>query len=281
MTRELGRTDADTRLEQGVAGMVALENRIEGLLDRLRGDVQGHPSAAAAFERFHAVAKEHRDGIAAHLRELSKGDSQAQAAGTTGAAAADTGASSDGTSVSTGAASRALRALYLAFNDAALGYGVLHEVAHVLDSLRHGATLRLVERHLRGYAAAAQEINQLVADVVSWELRKDGQFCECQCPSCALGICWCIAHTTDAINTAWRETAPPHPSPGLRVAPNPRRPADLDVREGDVVIAVDGHRVATTADVTAAVVARGHGEPIRLGIERKSVGTMEVVATRR
>lgn len=276
MTRDQGAT-GESRLRQCVAALAALEQRIEALLDQTRGEVQGYARAAAAVERFHAVAKEHRDGMLVHLRHLGIEQGPASQAAQTGGAPAET--TSD--DLATGAVSRALRKLYLAFNDAALGYGVAHEVAHVADSLRHAPTLRMVERHLRGYAAAAQEINQLLPEVVSWELRREGQFCECQCPSCALGICWCIAHTTDAINTAWRETAPPHPSPGLRVAPNPRRPADLDVREGDVVIAVDGHRVATTADVGAAVVARGHGEPIRLGIERKGEGTLEVVATRR
>ena len=282
----IGGADAkpgDRRPIECVAALAALEARIEALLDQVRADVQGHARAAAAFERFHAVAKQHRDGIAAHLRELGGSAGRPDRAEQTGPPTSPEvgGASSPSDSgVCTGAVSRALRGAYLAFNEAALGYSVLHEIAHVSDSLRYAATLRLAERHLRGYAGAAQEINQLVAEVVSWELREEGQFCECQCPSCALGICWCIAHTTDAVNAAWRDTAPPHPSPGLRVVPNPRRPADLDVREGDLVIAVDGHRVATTADVMSAVVSRGHGEPIRFGIERRSAGTLEVTATR-
>ena len=147
-----------------------------------------------------------------------------------------------------GRVSRALRGACLAFNDAVMGYGVLHETAHVSGSQRYPATLRIAEQHLREYAAA-QETAQLLADVVAWELRQEGQFCACECPACGLGVCWCVAHTTDAMATAWRETAPAYPSLGLRVVPGPRRPADLDVREGDLVVAVDGRRVATTADV--------------------------------
>jgi hypothetical protein len=261
-------------VRRGVTALVGVESSVEALLDRLRPVVAAHARTAAAFERFHAVAKEQRDALAAHVRELG-GEGGGAAADTEGAVMAAGG------DACTGDVSRALRDAYLAFNEAAVGYSVLHETAHVCDSTRFGATLRLAERHLKGYAGAAQLVNQLIPGVVAWELRRAGQDCDCRCPACALGICWCIAHSTDAIDTAWRETAPPHPSRGLRVAPNGRRPAELDVREGDVVIAVDGRRVATTADVTAAVVGRSPGEPVTLGIERPGVGAMEVVATRR
>ena len=287
MTREPG----VSRLPQCVAGMIAIENRIEALLDRLRGEVRGHAGTASAFERFHAIARDHRDGLVMLLRELRDLPGRTSHSGHSGrtdspgpdeaeppAAAVGTGGEVDG--MGTGAVTCALRDVYLAFNEATVGYSVLHETAHVFDSVRHSATLRMAEQHLRSYTRAAQEINQLIADVVAWELRQEGQFCECQCPSCALGICWCIAHTTDTISAAWRETAPAYPSGGLRVAPNPRRPAQLDVREGDLVIAVNGRRAATTADVTTAVLALGPGQSITFGIERRSIGAIEVTATR-
>src|SRR5262245_6406410 len=235
------------RLKHSVAGMVALEARTEALLGRLRGEVEGHLGAASALERYHATSEAQRDRLKAHLWALGgeAGDAPAGAPPSDGAPAT-AGATGPG-----GTASRALRDAYLALNEAAFGYGVLHETAHVVDSVRHAATIQLAERHLRAYTAGAQELNQLLADVVACELRQEGQYCECRCPSCDLGICWCVAHTTDAINTAWRDTAPAYPSAGLRVAPSPRRPPDLDVREGDLVIAVDGQRVASTADVTS------------------------------
>jgi PDZ domain len=250
------------RLKHSVAEVVALEGRTEAHLGRLRGEVGGHFGAAAALERYHATSEAQRDRLKAHLWALGgeAGDLPAGAPPSEGAPAT-AGATGPG-----GAASRALRDAYLALNDAAFGYGVLHETAHVIDSVRNAATIQL---------------NQLLADVVAWELRREGQYCECRCPACDLGVCWCVAHTTDAINAAWRDTAPAYPSPGLRVAPSPRRPPDLDVLEGDLVIAVDGQRVASTADVTSAVMSHAPGEPIRLGIERRSVGALEVVATRK
>ena len=281
----------DGRVRQIVAGMVELEGRTAGLIERLRADAGAYPGAGAAFERFARTAAAHRERLGRHAQELGAlaGPSGTPPAGDAGGAiegapapgwgdAREPGQAEGG--VYTGRVSRALRGACLAFNDAVMGYGVLHETAHVSGSQRYPATLRVAEQHLREYAAAAQETTQLLADVVAWELRQEGQFCACECPACGLGVCWCVAHTTDAMATAWRETAPAYPSLGLRVVPGPRRPADLDVREGDLVVAVDGRRVATTADVTAAVLSHAPGEPVTLGIERRAVGALEIVARR-
>jgi hypothetical protein len=282
------------RLQRSIAGLVALEDQTAALLERLAGAARAHPEATAALERLHATSRDHRDGLVAHLRELgplpgSLGNSTEESAASDNNAAAVgpprdapvAGGTEPVDTVCTGPVSRSLRLAYLACNDATVGYGALHATAHICDSVRFAATVRLAERHLRRYTRAAQEINQLLAEVVAWELRQQGQVCACRCPACGLGICWCSAHTTDALNAAWRETAPAYPSSGLRVAPNSRRPADLDVREGDVVIAVDGRRVATTADVTAAVLGHAPGEPITFGIDRPGAGAIEITATRR
>jgi hypothetical protein len=280
------------RLQRSIAGMVALEDQTAALLERLACAVRVHPGATAALERLHATSRDHRDGLVAHLRDLGPAPDPVgnpAKSGVSGNDAAANGPPRDpragGTEpvdgVCAGPVSRSLRRAYLACQDATVGYSVLHATAHVCDSVRFAATVRLAERHLRRYTRAAQEINQLLAEVVAWELRQEGQSCACRCPACGLGICWCSAHTTDAVNAAWRETAPAFPSSGLRVAPNSRRPADLDVRERDVVIAVDGRRVATTADVTAAVLGHAPGEPITFGIDRPGAGPIEITATRR
>jgi hypothetical protein len=270
----------DGRVGRLVEGVVALEGRTAGLLDRLRADANDHPGAGAAFERFAQTAATHRERLEQHAQELGVFAGPPGSPGTAPETSADRGAGPAYGGVYTGRVSRALRGACLAFNDAVMGYGVLHETAHVTGSQRYPATLRIAEQHLREYAAAAQETTQLLADVVAWELRQEGQFCACECPACGLGVCWCVAHTTDAMATAWRETAPAYPSQGLRVVPSPRRPQDLDVREGDVVVAVDGRRVATTADVTAAVLSHAPGEPITLGIERRAEGALEITARR-
>ena len=217
----------DGRVGRLVEGVVALEGRTAGLIDRLRADANDHPGAGAAFERFAQTAAAHRERLEQHAQELGvltgPPGSPGAAPGTSADADKEAGEAYGG--VNTGRVSRALRGACLAFNDAVMGYGVLHETAHVSGSQRYPATLRIAEQHLREYAAAAQETTQLLADVVAWELRQEGQFCACECPACRLGVCWCVAHTTDAMATAWRETAPAYPSQGLRVVPSPRRPA--------------------------------------------------------
>jgi hypothetical protein len=264
------------RVALTAAALAATERGLVALLEHLSVAVAEHPTTAIAFRGFHAAALDNCGRLAEHLSRLGA----PVVAGRKGES--DPGGGAGGSeAVCPGGVSRALRRAYLAFSDAAVGYTVLHETAHVSDSTRYAATLQLAERHLRTYAAAAQEITQRLTDVVAWELRRAGDDCACRCPSCELGICWCVAHTTEAVDKAWRETAPVYPAAGLRVVPNRRRPADLDIREGDVVIAIDGRRVATTADVTAAVVARAPGETISIAIERPGEGALEVTARRR
>src|SRR5687767_6785267 len=162
------------RLQRCVAGMVALEGRIGALLDRLHGEAREHPETAAAFERFHTTSKSHHDVITTHARQLGI---PPETTGPAAATAALPAAPLAGDDVCTGSVSQALRAAALGLSDATIGYSVLHEAAHVFDSVRYAATLRIAERHLRGYARAVQEINQLIAEVVAWELRQEGQSC--------------------------------------------------------------------------------------------------------
>lgn len=90
---------------------------------------------------------------------------------------------------------KALRDDYTAFNHAAISYAMLHSTAHALGAM---STMEIADRHMRDYARAAQEINQVIADVVVYELRDE-----------KLAIQEGTAeHCTEAINRAWRETTP-------------------------------------------------------------------------
>jgi acyl-CoA hydrolase len=92
-------------------------------------------------------------------------------------------------------AAELLRDDYTIFNRAAIGYAMLHTAAHALG---HMETMEIADRHLRFYAGAVQEINQLMPDVVVWELEKAGMAVNRDA----------IEHCTAAINRAWRDTAP-------------------------------------------------------------------------
>ncbi len=62
----------DGRVRQIVAGMVGLEGRTAGLIDRLRADADAHPGAGAAFERFAQTAAAHRERLGQHAQELGR-----------------------------------------------------------------------------------------------------------------------------------------------------------------------------------------------------------------
>jgi hypothetical protein len=256
-------------VRQRLAELLALEEAIASRLGAQRAAVAAHPSAAAAFARFRDLVTTQREAV----RDLLQ--SSGGAADLAPVGAVDAPGRAD-----TGGASAALREAYTLFNQAAIGYAVLDETAHVFFTGRTlGPTLQLAARHLRGYAGAAQEINQMIADVVAWELRRAGQRCVCPCPYCSLGVCWCIANSTERTNAAWRETAPTIP-PGVVVAPNTRTPPGLDVQEADVVVAVNGVPVTSVKEVRAAAPSPTPGAPVRLSIRRPGSATAEVVASR-
>lgn len=185
-------------IQQYVGDMVALESHIEQAMDGQLKHKAEHPEAAAAIKRFHDMVKMQRDALKAHLETLGGSESRPikELVSTLFGVAA--GAIDN---VRTKAVSKMLRDDYTAFNHAAMGYSMLHVTAHALGETR---TMEIANRHLRGYAKAVQEINQLMPSVVVWELEKDGFAADRAA----------IEHCTDAINKAWKETMPDEGSAG-------------------------------------------------------------------
>jgi ferritin-like metal-binding protein YciE len=172
--------------------MVALEAHIEQALD---GQVK-HPGeyseAAAAIQRFHTMVRGQRDALRAHLKTIGGSESHPIKETVSTLFGAAAGMIDN---MRTEAVSKMLRDDYTAFNHAAISYGMLHATAHALGDM---STMQIADQHLRGYAKAAQEINQLIAGAVVWELSKDGLAVDQQA----------VQHCTEAINRAWRETTP-------------------------------------------------------------------------
>ena len=179
-------------IQQYVGDMVALESHIEQAMDGQLKHRAEHPEAAQAIQRFHDTVKQQRDALKAHLDTLGGSESHPikELVSTLFGAAA--GAIDN---IRTKAVSKMLRDDYTAFNHAAMGYSMLHVTAHALGDMK---TMEIADRHLRGYAKAVQEINQLMPSVVVWELEKDGFAAKREA----------IEHCTDAINRAWKETTP-------------------------------------------------------------------------
>ena len=260
-----------------VADMIALEGQVRALLANHADDVSGHPGAEAALRRFQGLVEQHRATLKARLSALG-GTEVSEPTRILGAGTSDTA----DTTARRNLTSHALYGWYAAFNHLALGYSALHAVAHrFYDSQEEGNTADLAEAHLRRYTAAAQEINQLISDVVVWELGSAGQECRCQCPSCGLGICLCVPHGTNTVNQAWRETTPAPTGPGIEVRPPRTGSAAIQagLGAGDRVIAIDDQEVATDLDATTlqkAISAHVSGQSVRLDVLRAGSERLEV-----
>ncbi len=262
-------------LRRYVAEMVALESDIEGVLDHQREKVQAPPEAAAAVRRFHEIASSHREALEAHLERL--GVDTAEPSETTVAALFDASAGeADG--LRTPTVSNVLRDDYTAFNYAAISYAALCEMGFRL----YDPPLReIAELHLRAYAEATQQINQLIVSVVAWELQQQGLECGCICPMCSMGACGCVAAGTWTVNEAWRERAPGGESPrGFPLLP-PRAGSSLalaDVQGGDRLLEVDDQPVQSIADIQTAIRKHPLGEELRVLVQRGSEAPQEIRA---
>jgi ferritin-like metal-binding protein YciE len=188
-------------VQQYVGDMVALEDHIEEAIDGQLKEVKDYAPANEAVNRFHQMAKDHREGLKAHLKSI--GGSESSPVKT---AVADLFGKAAGmiNMVRTEAISKSLRDDYAAFNLAAIGYAMLHTTAHALGQ---PSTADIAARYLRDYAQAVQQINQIIPGVVVWELRKDGHMVDDSAE----------AHSVKSLNEAWRETSPSSMS-GTRVA---------------------------------------------------------------
>ncbi len=183
-------------IQQYVGDMLALESHIEEAMDGQLKEVTHHPRAAEAVRRFHDMVKAHREALRSHLASIGGSESHPVKEAVANLFGKAAGLIDN---LRTKGESKALRDDYTAFNHAAMGYSMLHVTAHALGDMR---TMELADRHLRNYARSVQEINQIIADVVAWELREDGHTVNDEA----------VRHCTQAINDAWQDTGPNHPS---------------------------------------------------------------------
>ena len=174
-----------------VGDMVALQDHIEEALDRQLALATDMPVAHAAIQRFHDTVKAQRDSLKRYQETLGT---------TPGNAIKEAGAALFGAAagiidkVRTEAVSKALRDDYTAFNHAAMGFTMLHATASALGDDR---TAQVARDGLTAYARMVQEINQLVAEAVVHELRKDGH---------TIVDLQAAQHNRRMVDLAWSET---------------------------------------------------------------------------
>jgi membrane-associated protease RseP (regulator of RpoE activity) len=258
--------------------LMALEGQLETVVDRLVPAVAIHPQVADAFGRYQRTVRAHRAAFDARADVIAR----QMPVPATIVAIPTTPATFPPEHV----VSQALHTLYTALNHAAFGYSMLHVIAHrAFDSQEPDNTADLAEAHLRDYAAAVQELNQLVSEVVVWELSQLGHECQCKCPACGLGMCMCSPHGTTTLNEVWGETRPSAPVGGLWV----RQPwsasaaAQAGLRVGDRIVAVDEQTIASDWDIpTLQNGIRDHqpGEAIRLRVQRVAGELEDMTLTR-
>ena len=175
-----------------VGDMASLESHIEEALDRQVDLVKPHPKAAALVNQLHATTKAHRDALKAHLERMG-GSSGSPIKEAVAAAAGVAAGIID--KIRPESVSKAIRDDYTAVNHAAIGYTMLHATALMLHDQ---ATASLAERHLRDYTSHIEGINQIIADVVAYDLKNDGITLDDAV----------VQQTTDKVNQIWRETNP-------------------------------------------------------------------------
>lgn len=175
-----------------VEDMHVVEVHIEEALDRQVAMFADQPEVHAAIVGFHEMAKAQRDALAELKNEMPK-----EPIGNT---VKDIGSAVLGKAaglidkVRSDSSAKALRDDYTAFNLAAVSYAMLHTTAATLGDAR---VAELAEKHLRGYAAAVQDINRLIPAVVVHDLAKDGLDVDA-------GV---VDSARAAIDSAWKSTA--------------------------------------------------------------------------
>src|SRR5215208_6059545 len=238
-------------LRKYVAEMVALEGDLEVALDHQLEKVQAHPRAAAVVRRFREMAGSQREAPEAHGRR-------------------------------TRMVSDVLRVAYTALNFAAISYSALCEMGLRL----YDPPLREIAfQHLRAYAEATQQIIQLIAGVVAWELEQQGLECRCICAMCSMGACCCVVAGTYDVNEAWRETMPSAMPSGkaergfLLLPPRAGSPLALaGVRGGHRLLEVGDRAVESIPDIQSAIRSHALGEEVRVVVQRGSEAPREINA---
>jgi len=175
-----------------VGDMVALEDHIHAALDRQLESVKDDATALQAVRGWHAMVKEQHERIAGLESELGA---------TAGSPVKKVGATILGAAagvidkIRAEGISKSLRDDYTAFNLAAIGYTMLHTTAVALGDQRVAG---VAERNLRGYAAAVQRVNEIIADVVIHELQKDDH---------TVVDASAAEKNREMVDKAWKETA--------------------------------------------------------------------------
>ncbi len=263
------------RLQTQLAHMIALEVAIEQKLEELIPEVSDHAGATALLTSFQTLTRAQRQVLETRLQSIA--DTEPLSKEITVVFPTDGWSEDPGNRVST-----ALQTVYTMFNQAVIGYSVLHPLAtRFLDSpwiADEGTSYHLTRQHTQNYIQAIQQISRLLPDVVVWELDREDLECQCICPSCGVGICLCAMAGRSFSSQAWVEAGPIADDEGVYVQLPKQNSAakKAGLRSGDVILAVGGQEIESYVDLLSAVGNAEPGEEIRLTVRRGSDELEEV-----
>ena len=263
------------RLHIQLARMIALEVAIEQKLEELIPEVSDHAGATALLTSFQTLTRAQRQALETRLQSIA--DTEPLSKEITVAFPTDGLSEDPGNRVST-----ALQIFYTMFNQAVIGYSVLHPLAtRFLDSpwiADEGTSYHLTRQHTQNYFQAIQQISRLLHDVVLWELDREYLECQCICPSCGVGICLCAMAGRSFLGQAWVEAGPIADDEGVYVQLPKQNSAakKAGLHSGDVILAVGGQEIESWGDLQSAVRNAEPEEEIRLTVRRGSDELEEV-----
>lgn len=258
-------------LRQSLDSMIALESQLEETIGRFSAQTDRYLEVPAVIGHLHSLVTGQRDALQAHLQGL--GQAEVPPAPSAISAAFEALPEIERSKQGPGTVPT-LRAVAAAFTQTALGYAVLHALAHRSYDI---ATADLADQHRRHYLQAVQAIHQAVGDVAVQELQEGGHACRCQCPACGPGICICWhVHVEPEV------TGPGTTTEGIVVrAPRAQSNAErAGLRHGDVILAVDGREVRSYEDMRDGMGAHQPGEEVKVRVRRGSGDPQELVVRR-
>ncbi len=263
-----------SRLHRHMAQMVALEASIEKTLDRLSKQASDHPDVAALVKSFHQMSGAQRQTLETRLQAVASNIAIPDRA------VAESDGGGGGYPVSS-----ALRQASATLNQAIFGYAMLRTIAlRFRDSpmIGEGNTGDIAEQHTENYIGAVHKINQILHNVVLWEMDQEGSACLCDCPCCGLGVCLCAVSARTTLSDSWAKVGPIADEVEVFLYP-PRSGsagANAGLLHGDAIVAVDGQELQSYSTLQSAV--RGHrsGEAIELRVRRGSGELEDITVVR-
>lgn len=259
--------DDPIRLQKQLAFMIVLETTIEKKLEELIPKISVHTEVTQLLTGFLTTTRGQRLALESRLYTITHESFLPD--GNTKIPASTDLFQEDEYPIST-----ALQIVYTMFQQAVIGYSVLHSLStRFMDgpyAADEGTSYHLARQHTQNYINAIQRIAQLIHDVVIWELDEKGLECQCPCPSCRIGICLCAPAGRSFLRDGWEEAGPIANDEGVFVhLPKQNSLAQkAGLQNGDVILDVDDQEIAAYRDLQKVVREAKAGEEIRLKVRR-------------